>query len=220
MNVINEFEAAVQKFAIEAPELESESIRLQIQRYCVLLWHKNQELNLTRHCDWETFVSRDLVDTLQLSRLIPADQEVLDIGSGGGVPGLLLAILRPDVEVSLAESTGKKAHALTEFAEALSLNVLIYADRAEKLLLDFRFDVSTARAVGPLSKLCQLFEDRWPHLGRLLAIKGPGWVEEERQARDAGLLAGVDLTVAAEYEPPEAGWKSTILELRAKRAPT
>ena len=95
----------------------------KVRQYCVLLWVKNEQMNLTRHTTWDQFVSRDLMDTLQLSPLIPSGSLVLDVGSGGGVPGLLLAILRPDLKLTLTESVGKKAAALGEFASALDLDV-------------------------------------------------------------------------------------------------
>ena len=80
-----------------------------LQRYCELLWRWNQKLNLTRHTDEETFVIRDMIDTLRLATHLSDGERVLDVGSGGGVPGIVLAIVRPDLDVSLAESVGKKA---------------------------------------------------------------------------------------------------------------
>lgn len=216
---MNEFQNAVQKFGIRSIELESESIRDRVQQYCVLLWLKNQHLNLTRHTDWETFVSRDLIDTLELSKLIEPGLEVLDVGSGGGVPGLLLAILRPDIEVNLTESVGKRAKALQEFADALSMEVAIHHQRAEKLLADFRYDVVTARAVGSISKLAMLFAGCWPNVGRVLATKGPHWIKETQEADEAGLLKEIELVVRAEYQTPGTEWSSTIVQLAAKRAP-
>ena len=211
---LNEFQQALDTYKVEAPELESDEIRDRVQQYCVLLWHKNQSINLTRHTDWEKFVSRDLVDTLQLSRLIGEGKEVLDVGTGGGVPGLLLAILRPDLEVNLAESVGKKAVVLAEFAEALSVHVQIYNERAENILTDFRFDVTTARAVGSIAKMCRWFENRWSYVGRLLAIKGPGWINEQEEAAVSGLLDDMEIEIASQYPTPGTEWESFILEMK------
>ena len=63
-----------------------------IDEYCKSLWAWNEKLNLTRHTDVETFVARDVVDTIELSKIVDSGERVLDVGSGGGVPGLLLAI--------------------------------------------------------------------------------------------------------------------------------
>jgi 16S rRNA (guanine527-N7)-methyltransferase len=135
-------------------------------------------MNLTRHTTWDKFVGRDLLDSLQLSQLLEPGQEVLDVGTGGGVPGIVLAILRDDVEISLSESVQKKARVVQEMVRQLDLPCAVYAERAEKLLEDLRYDVLVARAVGPLWKMCKWFQNHWNDFGCLLAVKGPGWVEE------------------------------------------
>ncbi len=215
---MNEFELALKKHGIESDELESDSVRCKIQQYCVMLWQKNQQINLTRHTDWETFVCRDLVDTLQLSKLIGVGREVLDVGSGGGVPGLLLAIIRPDLDVSLSESVGKRAMILAEFASQLEVDVQIYQERAEKVLKDFRFDVTTARAVGSLAKFCNLFNGHWLHVNRMLALKGPKWVGEKQEAEQANLLTEIDIEICCEYVSPGSEWTSVILEISPTRS--
>ena len=188
-----------------------------LKQYCAALWEINKELNLTRHTSYEKFVTRDLVDTMELAELIPERCDVLDVGSGGGVPGMLLAILRPDLQVALTDSVGKKAKAMGAIAEQLGLEVEIYQCRAEDLLEDFRYDYTVARAVGPLKKFGIWFEDVWPSIGRLLAIKGPKWVEEKAEADQLGCLKNVEVKVVKEYDVPGLEWQSVILELRGKK---
>lgn len=190
----------------------------KLDQYCRLLWAWNEKLNLTRHTDYDKFASRDMVDTLQLSRLLQPGERVLDVGSGGGVPGVILAITRPDLQISLAESVGKKATVLELIVRELSVPATIYASRAEDLLNDFQFDVLVARAVGPLWKICKWFAPHWPSFGRLLAIKGPRWVEERKEARHYGLLHGVALRKAAVYPMPGTDSNSVILKLCAETA--
>lgn len=204
-------QATINQYQFTVPESSYPALK----HYCQAVWEINQSLNLTRHTTYEKFVTRDLLDTLELSKLIPEGNEVLDIGSGGGVPGMILAILRPDLQVSLSESVGKKAAALGEIAESLNLPVAIYQARAEELLEDFRFDYCTARAVGPLKKLGTWLSDVWPAAGRLLAVKGPNWIEEKNEAHQAGVLQNVDLRVVSEYAVPGVDWKSVILQLKA-----
>ena len=87
---------------MELHDLElPEDQRTKVKHYCQVLWELNKTLNLTRHTTYDKFVTRDLYDTIQLAKLIPEDKEVLDVGSGGGVPGVLLAIIRPDLKVCL-----------------------------------------------------------------------------------------------------------------------
>src|SRR5690242_6162996 len=92
-------------------ELSAEQISL-LARYCRLLWDWNAKINLTRHDDFEKFVARDVVDTLAIARHLGQSERVLDVGSGGGAPGIVLAIVRPDLTVALSESVAKKARVL------------------------------------------------------------------------------------------------------------
>lgn len=189
----------------------------KLKHYCQALWEINQDLNLTRHTTYELFVTRDLLDTIELSKLIPEGKSVLDVGSGGGVPGMVLSILRPDLKISLTDSVGKKAAALGEIAEAVGVACEIYHCRAEELLEDFHFDYSVARAVGPLKKMGTWFEGVWPSLGRLLAVKGPKWVEEKAEADELELLKKLDIRVVAQYDVPGLDWQSVILQLKSSK---
>lgn len=190
----------------------------QLDRYCHLLWEWNEKLNLTRHTDYEKFVSRDVVDSLQLSQLLHDGEEVLDVGSGGGVPGVILAILRPNLRVSLCESMAKKAKVLSSIVEQLRLPTPVYHSRAEGVFEDLRFDAVVVRAVGPLAKMLKWFEPHWLSIGRLLAIKGPKWSDERGEARHLGLMHKLDLRVAATYPLPGTHSESVILKIWPKGA--
>lgn len=209
----------ISKF-IERFELKIDSsCHEQLSLFCQSVWQYNKQLNLTRHTDFEKFVARDLMDSWQVSLLLKENEQVLDVGTGGGVPGLVLKIIRPDLEITCAESVKKKAAALSQIAESVQIDVDIYDSRAESILEDFRFDAVTARAVGPLWKICTWFEGHWVSMGRLLAIKGPRWPEEKAEAEERGVLGKVDMKVASEYPTPQTDWQSSILKLWAKGAP-
>lgn len=190
-----------------------------VDRYCQLLWDWNQKLNLTRHTDYGRFVGRDLVDALQLAPLLATGERVLDVGTGGGVPGLLLAILRPDLDVTLCDSVQKKARAVASIVGALGLKVPVLPLRAEQVLKDHTFDTLVIRAVGPLPKLLADFRRCWPRFRRMLVFKGPRWTEELAEARRRGLLRGLSYLVRAEYPLPEGPGKSVVLEIRPEKAP-
>ncbi len=190
-----------------------------LARYCDVLWGWNEKLNLTRHTDVETFVDRDLLDTTRLADLLEEEELVLDVGSGGGIPGILLGIMRPDLRVALAESVGKKAEVLNDMVQELELEITVFHARAEDVVGDIRFDTLTARAVGPLWKICTWFEGHWEHFGRLLAIKGPRWVEERGEARHRGLLKNVELRKTVVYSMPGTEAESVILKLWHKGDP-
>ncbi|MCM2371346.1 16S rRNA (guanine(527)-N(7))-methyltransferase RsmG [Aporhodopirellula aestuarii] len=189
------FESALLRYGMQLDGPLADSLK----RYAELMWRFNEQLNLTRHTTWDLYVGRDLRDCLQLAHLIQPDEAVLDLGSGNGVPGIPLAILRPDVEVSLAESVGKRAKVLDELVTELNLSVPVYSSRGEDLLEDFRFTTIVSRAVGSLMKFCRWVEPHWGSFDRLLLVKGPRWVEERAEARHYGVLKNFDLRVIASY---------------------
>lgn len=207
-----EFAAALTQYGYELPEKTAE----KIEAYARLLWQWNEQLNLTRHDTWDKFVGRDLRDCLQLAPLIHKGEDVLDLGSGNGIPGIPLAILRPDVNVSLAESVGKRAKVLDEIVAELSLPVAVYAARGEDILEDFRFTTIVNRAVGSLKKLCEWVEPHWASIDRMLTIKGPKWVDERGEARHYGAFNSLQLRVVASYPLGEGDSEGVILQLWPK----
>ena len=172
----------------------------QLDRYREMLWQWNEKLNLTRHTTLEKFVGRDVVDSLKLAEHVRQGCRLLDIGSGGGAPGVVLAICRPDLKVSLSESTQKKARALHAMVEALALPATVNACRAEELLELRTFDTLVARAVAPMAKLLYWLEPHWEAFDQLLLIKGGNWVEERGEARHRGLLKKLELRKVASYD--------------------
>lgn len=185
----------------------------RLAHYCHLLWDWNSRLNLTRHTDWDLFVTRDLLDTIALSAHVPKDSTVMDVGSGGGVPGIVLAILRPDLKVALCESIGKKAVALQAIVKALRLPIVVHADRAETILKKHRFQVLTVRAVGSISKLLTCFSPVWKSVGQMLLIKGPRWTEEVEEAESEGLLNRLKLQSITEWPTPGRDGQSVLLQI-------
>jgi 16S rRNA (guanine527-N7)-methyltransferase len=202
--------AALARHEIELPDAQ---VAL-LDRYCRLLWDWNEKLNLTRHTDYEKFVARDVVDSLALARLLEPKEKILDVGTGGGVPGVVLAIIRPDLSVTLAESVGKKARVVEQIVKELGLKTPVHHGRAEDLLARGKFNTLVARAVAPLPKLLTWFRPHWRAFERLLVIKGPAWVEERRVARENHLLLGLNLRKKAAYPIPGTDSETVVLEIR------
>jgi 16S rRNA (guanine527-N7)-methyltransferase len=203
-------ESALARHGIEL----SDDVRAKVQQYINLLWEWNEKINLTRHTTYDKFVGRDLRDTVEVARLLHPKEEVLDVGSGGGVPGLLLAVLRPDLTITLSDSVGKKTKVLESMVESLGLaSVTVYNARSEELLEDFKYDALTIRAVGSLETMLRWFKPHWRHIGRLLILKGPKWVEEDKEAKRVGLMRDLHLKVVAEYPMQGTDSNSVILKL-------
>jgi 16S rRNA (guanine527-N7)-methyltransferase len=191
-------------------ELPPEQIAL-LDRYSGLLWERNEKINLTRHTSYEKFVTRDVIDSQVFARFLRRGERVLDVGSGGGVPGVLLAILRPDLCLTLSESVGKKAKVLIDIVRRLELSTPVYAGRAEELLSKQPFQTAVVRAVAPLSKLLAWFQPHWSALDRLLILKGPTWIEERGEARHLGLLRSLALRKLRTYSLPGSHAESVLL---------
>lgn len=190
-----ELTTAVEHYGLQ---LNEETVA-ELARYLAALWEWNKKLNLTRHDTVEKFVTLDLVDVIELSKVIEKSAEVLDLGTGGGVPGIPLAILRPDLEVSLCESVGKKARAVDDIVDQLQLPIPVHAARGEDVLEDCRYDYVIARGVGPLWKICTWLQPHWRSIRGLLAVKGPKWVEERKEARHRGTMNHLELRKLSEY---------------------
>ncbi|MBL8813399.1 MAG: 16S rRNA (guanine(527)-N(7))-methyltransferase RsmG [Planctomycetaceae bacterium] len=200
--------AANHGMIIEADKSET------LAHYCQLVWSWNERLNLTRHTTNELFVIRDLLDTVRLADHIPQNATVLDVGSGGGVPGIPLAILRPDLAVSLCESVGKKAAALTEIVKQLGIPVNVYSSRVQDLLPQKRFAWITVRAVGALDKLLPWFPDLRQSGSTLLLIKGPKWTEELQEAQKSGNARGRRIERLASWASPGRDGNSVLLRVQ------
>jgi 16S rRNA (guanine527-N7)-methyltransferase len=207
--------AALARHQLDLPNGQIELL----DKYCRLLWEWNTKLNLTRHTDFEKFVGRDLVDSLELAKHLRQGEEVLDVGTGGGVPGLVIAIVRPDLKVTLCDSIGKKARAVEDIVQQLGVEVPVFPFRAEELLKDARYDALVIRAVGPLWKLLVAFKPHWRSFRRMLVIKGPKWPEELIEARRRGQMHSLQLKSAAEYPLAGADGKSVILKIWPKGVP-
>jgi len=121
----------------------------QLSAYLDLLLKWNARTNLTAIRDPEEIVGRHFGESLFAARhLDPGTASLLDFGSGAGFPGLPIALLRPDIQVTLAESQNKKATFLREAVRTLNLpNVEVWAARVETLPADRQFRIVTLRAV-------------------------------------------------------------------------
>lgn len=171
----------------------------QLGRYLAILLETNKQFNLTAIKEPDEAWSRHILDSLTLIALLaelPKGARVIDVGSGGGLPGLPLAIVMPHLKFTLLEATGKKAEFLRTTIEALGLkNAAVLLGRAETVGQSGthreRYDVAVARAVGPMAVIAELAvplvsigTEEAP--GRVLLIKGQK-AEEELAAAKQGL---------------------------------
>jgi len=162
--------------------------REKISRYLELLLAANARMNLTRIVDPKSAEILHVGDALTVLPFLPATSHRLaDVGSGGGVPGIILAIARPDARVTLIEATKKKAEFLKTAIDELGLtNVTVEPIRAEEAgrsELRESFDVAVARAVATLDWLAEWMLPLVKKGGVMLAMKGQKAADELAGAR-------------------------------------
>ncbi len=189
--------------------------------YAASLWAWNERLNLTRHTDVEKFVTRDVADAVAIAPHLARGERLLDVGTGGGVPGVILALLRPDLRVELVDSVAKKARAVGEIIRETGLALPVHEGAAQALVArrpsgPDRFDTLVIRAVAPLAKLLNWFEPICSAYGRMLVVKGPRWEEERDDARFRGLTKRVVIRRLASWPIPGSDNESVLLEIRGR----
>jgi 16S rRNA (guanine527-N7)-methyltransferase len=167
--------------------------RAQLLQYLDLLQRWNRVYNLTAVRDPERMLSLHLADSLSLLPALDrtAPRRVLDVGSGGGLPGMVLAIMRPQWQLVLVEAVQKKCAFLRQVAATLRLhNVQVEHARVEQLELP-GFDCITSRAVGDLAELVRISEHLLLPGGAWAAMKG-SVPQSELQALPATLQHEVE----------------------------
>lgn len=161
-----------------------------MEQFIHLLLTANERMNLTAIREPDEAWRRHVLDSLTVLPLLRGADLVADVGSGGGLPGIPLAIAAPGKAFTLVEATGKKARFLEEMKTELRLsNVQVRAERAETLGRDpahrERYDAVVGRAVGPLCTFLELAMPLARVGGRVLALKGRKAEEEVKEAATA-----------------------------------
>ena len=150
--------------------------------YYDLLVERNKVMNLTRITSPEDAVRKHFADSLLGASLIPMNAKVIDVGTGAGFPGIPLKIMRPDIELTMLDSLGKRVNFLNEVCEALGLQAKAIHARAEDAARDdglrAHFDIALSRAVAPMNLLLELTVPFLKIGGRSLMYKGAGAAEE------------------------------------------
>ena len=197
----------------------------RLSRYLTLVYETNQRMNLTR-VPPEHAVGRHLVDSLCLLAVHtpPEGAQVLDIGTGAGLPGIPLAIVRPDLQVTLLDSHGKTVQFLREACAALGIDATVVQARAEKWAhapeARGQFDAVIARAVAKMPILTELMTPFLKIGGVGLALKSANETDEILQAVPAAQILGATLELHTMRFETEQGTLSRAIGLLRKERPT
>lgn len=179
----------------------------KLERYAELLLEKNKVMNLTAITVPHDVATLHLLDCAALAaQLDLSGKRVIDVGTGAGFPGMVLAILTPDARFTLLDSLGKRVDFLKEVQTDLALkNVTCVHARAEEFAAQHReqFDLAASRAVAQLNVLCELTLPLVKVGGQFAAMKSVSTDEEIRQAHSAIAQLGGQLSGVTDYTVPE-----------------
>jgi 16S rRNA (guanine527-N7)-methyltransferase len=193
----------------------------QVEAYAALLAGPGVERGLIGPRETPRLWERHLLNCAGVSELVDDGQVVLDLGSGAGLPGLVLAILRPEVQVVLVEPLLRRATFLTEAVEALGLrNTVVRRSRAEDLHGTTLVDVVTARAVAPIDRLAGWALPLLHPGGRLLALKGSKAADELAAAGPALRRLGARASHVVEVGSEDLGTRGRVVVVEAGTSPT
>jgi 16S rRNA (guanine527-N7)-methyltransferase len=190
----------------------------RLEAYAALLAGPGTERGLLGPREAGRLWERHLLNCAGLSELVQDGEVVLDLGSGAGLPGLVLALQRPAVQVVLVESLQRRATFLTECVEALGLrNTLVRRARAEELAGKLEVDAVMARAVAPLERLAGWSLPLLRTGGRLLALKGEQAADELAQAGPALRRLGAVASSVVEVGSPDLSTHARVVVVEAGR---
>ena len=212
-------------------ELKKESLKNNIvltdemiekyDRYADLLKEWNEKINLTAITDDEEVIKKHFIDCIKAfkSDAIKNAKTIIDVGTGAGFPGLPIAIMNPNVKVTLLDSLNKRINYLNTVVRELGLkNVTTIHSRAEdgarKPELREKFDVATSRAVANMAVLSEYCMPYVKKDGYFVALKGPSVDEELKNATNAIKTLGGELKEIIEVSIEETDLKHNIVEVK------
>jgi 16S rRNA (guanine527-N7)-methyltransferase len=190
------------------------------ERYAALLTGPGVERGLIGPAEAARIWERHILNCAAVAELVPARCLLADLGSGAGLPGIVLALLRPEAEVLLIEPLARRVAFLSECVADLGLaRVRVVRGRAEELAGEVRADIVTARAVAPLARLAGWAVGLCRPGGTVLAIKGASAAAEVTESGSALRRLGVtDLAVlqvgSGNVDPP-----ATVVRFMAPHRP-
>jgi 16S rRNA (guanine527-N7)-methyltransferase len=186
--------AADRSHALQLIQVSRETAT-RLDRLVDLLLQWQRTTNLIAHSTVPKLWTRHIADSLQLLALAPQARHWIDLGSGGGFPGLVLACAlaeHPDGKVHVVESQAKKCAFLREATRTIALPATVHCERIENFVQNFaeRADVVTARALAPLSTLCGYVEPLLKRGAQALLLKGQDVEAELTEASRYWNIAG------------------------------
>jgi 16S rRNA (guanine527-N7)-methyltransferase len=184
-----------------------------LKRYVDILGTTAVEWGLLGPREADRLWDRHILNSAALSELIPSNSSVADVGSGAGLPGIPIALLRPDLEVTLIEPLLRRSNFLNQTVEALGVGDRVQVVRSRAEDHSQRYDVVVSRALAPLDRLIGWCNRLRAADGVILALKGSSAADEIRAARHQLEAARLTSEVLSVKIHPDAE-PATVVRLR------
>ena len=195
----------------------NENQYFKYEKYYQLLNEKNKVMNLTAITDYEGVFIKHFYDSLLLTNITKDFNNLIDVGSGAGFPGLVLSIYDESQKITLLEPTTKRCKFLESVKEELNLsNVTIINDRAENLK-NKTYSFATARAVAQVNVLLELVIPLLEVGGLFYCLKGSNYQEELSLAENAIKELNVEIKNIYHFELPNNLGKRVIVVFEKKK---
>lgn len=199
-------------------------IEIKLRHYTEYLMDYNQNVNLTAIKTPDEIELKHFIDSITLLLATEVKGSVLDVGSGAGFPGVVLKLFRPEIELSLMDSNGKKATFLELLCQEMGIKGSIILGRAE----DFgnspehreQYDLVSARAVAELNVLCEYCIPFVKPGGIFAAMKGASWQEELNGAQNAVKILGGRVKDTKEFVLPDGSRRGIVVIEKISHTPT
>ena len=155
----------------------------KLEAYVGLLLRWTKRINLIAPSTAAEVWTRHIEDSAQAAIFCPDATKWVDLGSGGGLPGVVVSILRPDLDMHLIESDARKCSFLRTAARELSLPITVHNNRVERVDA-LQADVVSARALASLDALLLFVNRHAAPAGKALLLKGENWPQEVQKAKE------------------------------------
>lgn len=199
----------------------SDKIYDDFMMYMELLKEWNKKINITAIDDDENIIKKHFIDSIKIYKFAPLMncKKIIDIGTGGGFPGLPMKIINPDIDVTLLDSLNKRIVFLNDVIENLKLTDCICVhERAEEYINKFElretFDAAVSRAVAYLPALAEYCIPYVKVGGYFLALKGPSFEQEVKESKDCIKLLGAKIEDIIDVNIEDSSFHHNIVVIK------
>ena len=215
MDFNKKLEEKLKLIDINISETEIENFKI----YMELLLEWNEKINLTTITNEDDMILKHFIDSLTIKKYMSENEKIIDIGTGAGFPGIPLAIMNKNNEITLMDSLNKRIVFLNDVIDKLKLtNVKAIHSRAEELARNKtyreKYDVAVSRAVANLSTLVEYMLPFVSVGGKCICMKGPNIEEELKNAKNAIKELGGEIIKIENFKLPESDNERNIVIIK------